>query len=209
MSKMSKKGSVDYQNGVIYIIKNNANDKVYNGSTTGAISKRFNKHVSHIGKATDTTWRFYAAMAEIGPGNFMWEELEKYPCQNKSQLTSREGYWIKHYKSWKVEHGYNKKVEGRTKEEYYLDTIDTVKQNVKEYYTNHKVEVDQYKKQHYESNIEHFKQYKQDWYLNNKDTIKLRLQEKVTCTCGSIVSKGAMSTHVKSKKHCASLQIIE
>ena len=108
MSEMNKKGSVDYQNGVIYIMKNNTNDKVYVGSTTGAISKRFNKHVSHIGKATDTTWRFYAAMAEIGPGNFMWEELEKYPCQNKSQLTSREGYWIKHYKSWKAEQGYSK-----------------------------------------------------------------------------------------------------
>lgn len=204
---MSQKGKVDYSKGRIYIIKNNVNEKVYVGSTTWEVAKRFNKHVSQRNKATDTTWRFYAALNEIGPENFFWEEIEKFPCQNKSQLTSREGHWIRHFKSWKTDSGYNKKVEGRTRTEYYEDQIDTIKQNVKEYYQNNKNKIDEYKQQHYQEHAEHYKEYKQEWYSKHRESIQQKNKEKLTCTCGAMVCRAAMATHLKSKRHCDRLAI--
>ena len=131
MSNISKKGTVDYDEAKIYIIRNTENEKVYIGSTCWEISKRFNEHKRCIHKTKIKSYKLYVAMSELGPECFYWELVEKYPCDNISQLTAREGYWIKHYNSWKVEHGYNKKLEQRSRAEYYEDNKEIIKQKAK------------------------------------------------------------------------------
>ena len=107
-------------------------------------------------------------MSKLGDDQFYIELIEDYPCNSKRELVLREGFWIRHHKSWLGDHGYNTKVEGRTKQEYYQDRRDHTLSKVKEYYEEHKEERDAYKKQHYEDNQEHFKDYQKEWYLKQR-----------------------------------------
>tara|TARA_R110000851_G_scaffold3287_1_gene13333 strand:- start:314 stop:676 length:363 start_codon:yes stop_codon:yes gene_type:complete len=49
-------------------------------------------------------------------------------------------------------------------------------------------------------NKEKFAEYARIRYLKNKD----KLAEKITCECGSIISRGSKSSHIKSLKHKSS-----
>ena len=161
ISTMSNKGTIDYSNGKIYIIRNTENDKAYVGSTFGSLNKRFNGHTNEINTHRTKGYRFYKAMGELGKDCFYIELIEEYPCENVTQLRAREGHWIRHYNTWQDEHGYIKKLEARTKPEYYQDTKEHVLEKVKEYYNEHKEERDTYEKEHYEANREHYLEYKQ------------------------------------------------
>ena len=109
------KGTVDYAKAKIYIIRNNVNDKIYVGSTCWDLSHRFGEHKRCCTKTREKHFRLYKDMTDVGIDCFFWEEVEQFPCDNVSQLRSREGFWIRHFDSWKPENGYNKKVETRTK----------------------------------------------------------------------------------------------
>ena len=124
MSNMSKKGTVDYSNGKIYIIKDAENDKVYVGSTNGPLNKRLSKHF--WSRNSKTQMPIYAAIRDIGKSCFYIELIEDYACDNITQLKAREGYWIRYYKSWLAEYGYNQKVEGRAVKEYKLECKDRI-----------------------------------------------------------------------------------
>jgi group I intron endonuclease len=206
MSKISNKGEVDYTKGKIYVIKNNQNTKLYVGSTTWEVAKRFNEHKRSASKDVSKNYKLYAAMTELGVDCFYWEEIESYPCENVSQLRAREGYWIREYKSWLDDYGYNKKMETRTRHEYYEDTKDHIKEKVKEYYINHKEERDQYKKMHYVENEEHFKQYKQEYYQKHKEARQAKSKELITCECGQIVCHGALAKHKLTQKHIKAVE---
>jgi len=43
------------------------------------------------------------------------------------------------------------------------------------------------------------------WYKKHRDRISLKYKEKITCECGSIVSRGALTTHKRSQKHINNL----
>ena len=125
------KGTVDYSKGKIYIIRNTENDRVYNGSTCWDLAHRFGEHKRCCSKTKSKGYRLYQEMNDIGIDCFCWDEVGQFPCDNVSQLRAREGYWIKHYKSWIPEYGYNKKMETRTKSEYYQDNRETTLKHVK------------------------------------------------------------------------------
>ena len=40
-----------------------------------------------------------------------------------------------------------------------------------------------------------------EYYQNNKERINARRREKMTCVCGSVVSKDAIYRHKKSQQH--------
>lgn len=92
--------------GIIYIIKNRINDKVYVGQTTQSLQERYNKHLSDA-KYKNT--HLYRAMRKYGADNFYCEVLE----DNLSieQLDQQETYWIKFYDSYK--NGYNSTLGGQ------------------------------------------------------------------------------------------------
>lgn len=87
-------------NGLIYIIKNSQNDKVYIGQTTQTLQGRWDDH-----RIKSQTYKnnLYAAIREIGLENFFIEEIENNI--NKEDLNDRESYWILYYNS--IETGYN------------------------------------------------------------------------------------------------------
>ena len=86
--------------GIIYIIKNKINNKVYIGQTTQLVQDRWLKHKSDS-KYKDS--KLYRAINKYGINNFYYEILEEDIPRNK--LDDRERYWIKEYDSYN--NGYN------------------------------------------------------------------------------------------------------
>jgi len=164
---------MDYQNGKIYKITNCIDDEVYIGSTCTTLSKRWYEHKRKI---NSKPYKIYQHINDLGFDKFSISLVENYPCTNKSELLRREGELIR-------EHGtLNSKIEGRTRDEWNKD---------KNY---NKPEYDKtYRNIHKEKLVEKAKEY----YQKNKD----RFLKKIECDiCKSIVNKGYLTSHQKSKK---------
>ena len=188
----------------IYIIRNNANDKIYIGSTTkDNLKHRLYQHIlaSIDDKRSSKIGKLVRAINEIGDENFTIELIESIDCNDAVELRQKEGYWIRYYESWIDEKGYNTRLEGRTKKEYYNDTKERTLNRVKTYYENNKDKVNDYKKQHYDENLEHYQNYKKEWYLKNKETHNIKGKERIICECGANICRGFLQRHLNTPKH--------
>ncbi len=114
--------TIDYSKGQIYVIRNTLNDKVYVGSTTRTISRRWAQHRSCAKNENVQHFKIYKAIEEIGIDNFYIEFLEAWPCENRGQLCAREGHHIRLMDS--VKNGYNDNVAGRTANQRYEEDND-------------------------------------------------------------------------------------
>ena len=174
--------SRNYQNGKIYCIRNDVDDDIHVGSTTQPLSKRM---AWHRNKSTTEKGRKYMKicrkMFEYGFDNFYIELIEEYPCENVEQLHKREGEIIREWKPI-----LNKKIEGRTRQEYYDDNKEKIKDNAKHYYQENKDKILVYHKKYREDNKEYLKEYdkqrnearkedrqeyNQQYYKENRDKI--------------------------------------
>ena len=88
--------------GIIYIIKNNINNKVYIGQTTTTLQTRFSQHCKKSTIA-NRHYKIYNAIKKYGKEHFFAEELEKDIPLNK--LNEKEIYYIEKYNS--LTNGYN------------------------------------------------------------------------------------------------------
>ena len=75
----------DYNNSQIYKIVSPNHDKVYYGSTTDKLSKRFSNHKSKL---------TCLSREIINAGNADIKHIEWFPCDNKHALEDREAYFI-------------------------------------------------------------------------------------------------------------------
>jgi len=195
---MSDEDVVDkrYENGKIYLIKCKYDDTlVYAGSTIKTLEKRFCSHKydkkCSLYKYVNGDW-----------DNWYIELYENYPCKNKYILKQHEGYVIKQIAT------INENIAGRNlkewyqdnrekKKEYYQDNRDEILEYHKKYYQDNREKNLEYQKQHYQDNREKIKEYYQD----NREKIAEKNKQKITCDiCGSIVRKGDIATHNKTKK---------
>ena len=90
--------------GIIYVIKNNINDKIYVGKTITTLSNRWLHHKDDYLKYD---WHLYRAMRKYGIEHFWIEQIEE--CQN-SIVDEREKYWINKLDSY--HNGYNMTIGG-------------------------------------------------------------------------------------------------
>ena len=151
----------DYSKGQIYTIRC-YDDKslIYVGSTIQPLSKRFNHHkkdnncslYQYINKNYNGIWN-----------NWYIELYEEFKCDNKEQLNKREGEIQREIAT------INKRIEGRTKKEYYLENVDKIKENIKEYYLENADKIKENKKEYYLENVEKIKERKRLYYLRKKE----------------------------------------
>ena len=94
--------------GIIYVIKNDINNKPYVGKTVTTLANRWLHHKDDYQKYD---WHLYRAMRKYGIEHFWIEELEK--CEDNI-IDEREIYWIKKLDAF--HNGYNMTIggEGRT-----------------------------------------------------------------------------------------------
>ena len=144
--------------GTIYVIYCKSNsDLFYIGSTFQTLKSRWNGHKSGYKKYDNM--KLYECMKNNGGiDNFNIEKLDCIICEI-DYLRRLEGKFIQFLKS-----PLNKRIDGRTKTEYYIDNRNDILNNKKKYDNTHK----QQKKQYNDTHKQQRKQYDHNRYLLNK-----------------------------------------
>jgi len=126
------------------------------------------------------------------------EKIKQYYVDNKNDILERHKQYLKENKD---------KISKQTKE-YYENNKERYKEYQKDYRENNKDKNKEYQKDYREDNKDKIKQKDKEYRKNNKDKIKEyyennkeRMNEKVTCECGCIVSRNNLSQHKKTEKH--------
>ena len=156
--------SRNYQNGKFYCIRNWVDDDIYVDSTCQALSKRMAWHRQSIRSEKKKHYKIYHKINELGIDNFYIELYENYPCGSKEELVRKEGEIIRTLNPL-----LNKRVEGRTRNEYYDDNKDKIKENCKQYRENNKDKVSEYQTQYREDNKDYLKEYDKQRNKNRKE----------------------------------------
>lgn len=168
----------DYSKGKVYKIVGNG--KVYVGSTTSILNKRFTEHRATYKRFKNETdvKRTLTSFECFEDPNVTIELLEECCCETKKELLECERKWIEALEC------VNKQIPLRTKQEYYQDTIDEKKEydkiyreqnkerkkeNDKKYQMEHKDEKKEYDKLRREQKKEHIKQIQKEYYEKNKE----------------------------------------
>ena len=127
----------NYSNSVIYkIYSRDVNIKdIYVGETTDFIRRKYShkRECEKEYKQYKTSRRtlYQAINSNGGWHNWIIEEIEKYPCENRQQLLDRETFWI-----IELNATLNKHVRKSTKEskkDWYNQHRETVRSKQKEY----------------------------------------------------------------------------
>lgn len=168
----------DYNNGKIYKIVSLNTNRVYYGSTTKKyLTSRFATHRCNYNNGLN-----HSSAEIFKDGNAKIFLVESYPCNNKNELTSREGWYIMNNKC------VNKLIAGRSDKESRRIS-----------HLKNKEKYNLYKKIWRSKNKEHIKHYNEK-YRNDKNH-KNRQKQVIMCDCQSVVSRHNITHHYKSKKH--------
>ena len=175
--KMPKQ-AINYQNTIIYkIVCKDLNIKdLYIGHTTNFKERKrcHKKRCNYHCKKYSNLYVYKFIRDNGGWDNWDMIEVEKYSCLNVYEALKRERYWYE-----ELQGNLNIQIPSRTPEEYS-----------KKYKEEHKEEIKQ-------KNKEYIRKYREEY----KEQIAEKRNEKIECDCGSIVCKGDLSRHKKTKKH--------
>jgi hypothetical protein len=152
-----------YERGKIYKLWSVEGDDIYIGSTINTLTRRLNQHKcqhkkGHYISACLIFEKYKAVKIEL---------MENFSCNNKNELTAREGYYIRNNTC------VNKQIPNRTQEERYLDNREHILKRVKEYRDLNKDELSIKNKIYREKNKDKKKLYDAEYREKNKDKIKL------------------------------------
>ena len=170
-----------FQNAKIYKITDIGYNKCYIGSTCEELSQRMARHrrkyKSFLSGSIKDNTRSFDLFNEYGVENCKIELIEYFPCDTLQELRKQEGLHIKNTEC------VNKKVEGRTKQEWHEDNKDRMKEHYKEYREQNKDKIKEYRDINKEKMKEWHKEYREQnkykikeklkkYYENNKEKIK-------------------------------------
>jgi hypothetical protein len=148
-----------FKNGKIYTIRNRNDDTlIYAGSTVQPLYKRLSMHKK------DSKNPKYKKMNETDINDWYIELYIDCPCERKEQLTQREGQIIREIGTL------NKRIEGRTRQEWRQDNKDELKERGRNYREVYKEHYQEYREVNKEKIIKRDKEYRE----KNKDKINER-----------------------------------
>ena len=182
----------DYSKSVVYKIccKDADIKEFYVGSSCNLYNrKRRHKTGCTYVFGTEYNLLVYKFMRDNGGwDNWEFEILENYEAKDEKDLIKRERHWFDNLKPT-----LNTNIPARTKDEhklykknYQLEHKEQTKERDKAYRQEHKEEIAEKNRVRYEE---------------NKEKISEQRKEKVTCECGSILTKTHLPRHKKSTKH--------
>ena len=164
---------IDYSRSLIYKLCCNDTDvkEEYVGSTTD-FTKRKNSHKNHCNNPNTKEYRYnlkvYQYIREYGGfENWSMIQIEKFPCESKRELETRERYWIE-----TLESKLNSSIPTRTQKEYYIENADKLKENMKEYRIENADKLKEINRQYYIENAYKIKENNKEYYIENVDKIK-------------------------------------
>lgn len=158
----------NYENSMIYkIVNDEMPNMVYYGSTCNTLRQRFVQHKSKNDCSSKKLFEFGKAQIIL---------VEKFPCNDKMELTQRERFYIENNEC------VNKQIPNRTYKEYYQDNKEKIAEQQKEWY---------------ELNKEKCKEQQNQYNQVNKE----KRNQKHDCECGGKFTYANKSNHDKTKKH--------
>ena len=187
----------------MYIYKIYCNDirnvtKFYIGSTINL----YKRMAMHKHNSQHSNLPLYCYIRDNGGWeNWSIIEIEKYPCNDNNEATSREQYWISYFKTTlNTKKAY---IPDEERENYYNYNKNRLLEQKKYYHIKHRENILEYKKIYNEEHKEDRKIYNEE----HKDEILAKRREKITCECGCIITRHGITRHKKSPKHLNSLNI--
>ena len=164
---------IDYLKNVIYkIVCNDLNiTECYVGHTTEFI-KRKSSHKSTCNNENSIGHKYnvYQFIRENGGwNNWSMIEIEKYPCNDNNEASTRERFWLETLKAT-----LNNNIPSRTVQEYKKEYDLTNKEKIKEYRDTRTEK----NKLYAINNKDKTKEYKKQYYLKQKAN-KLLIQEVI------------------------------
>jgi len=185
------------------------NSFCYIGSTFNRLAKRWQGHKDNYKSKYDKI-SIHKYFDKYGVDNFKLDLIKSYDCVREHQkdfkhLHAYETLWIN-----KTKNCINKflpfspmKYLNRKEccKKYYKNNTDKCKEINKKYYELNKDSILNYLKNYREENKDSLKEEKKKYYQKNKEKIFNYKKQKITCECGSIICKGDLSKHIKTKKH--------
>ncbi len=113
-------------------------------------------------------------------------QIEKFQCNDSNEAHARERYWYENMNA-----KLNSQVPNRTRDEYYIQNKD----RIKEYYDENKEHLKEYSSIYYDKNKEHLKEYSSKYRDENKEKIAKRNSEIFMCKCGKTYTITNKSHH--------------
>jgi hypothetical protein len=114
--------------GKIYKIIDNTNGNIYIGSTTQTLNQRLNEHKCDYNRYLNNKIRKHCTSSEIIKNNNYKFEIIKYVVfEDRKELHQRERYYLENNIC------VNKFIPSRTKQQYYCNNKDYIKEFKKEY----------------------------------------------------------------------------
>ena len=160
---------VNYKHGKIYRLVNDELGLTYYGSTCNELRKRLNDHKSQAKDKKYTSHKLFES------GKCKIYLVEKFPCEDRMELTQRERYYIENNEC------VNKVIPGRTYKEYYKQNYDNNKEQIaqqrKEHYQNNKEQIKEKMKEYQEANKEQLAKQRKKNYEANKEQIAQQRKE--------------------------------
>ena len=202
----------DYSKGQIYKITDVGQTKCYVGSTTQQLCYRMaghrRKYNSYLeGKIGFDNSVFYL-FDEFGVETCKIVWIKDFACNSKKELEAEEG------RIQQETECVNKRMEGRTPEQYRRDKKDDIFIRNKNYRENHKEREQKRKSNWYYRNKMKCNVRSSEDYINNREERLKQSKEryeklkliKYTCGCGSTIPCIKQKAHEKTLKHQQYLQ---
>jgi hypothetical protein len=198
---------VDYSQSKIYRLACNEDPSLcYYGSTTQPLSKRLHSHKADYKCWTEGKGHYVSSFEMCKHPSVIIVLVENVLAADKTELAARERWWIENNQC------VNKAVPGRTDAERYSANRGAVLAKKAEYYAANRERFAEYR----EINREVIKERNTEYRSANREAIKERnteyrsanreaIKTKITCMCGSIVSRNNKAAHERSNKHQATL----
>ncbi len=211
------KTAMDYSKCSIYKIEHIENESlVYVGHTTN-FNKRKGQHKNNCKNENDKKFNFklYQMIRDNGGfDRFKMIEVEKYPCKDKREAERREDEIMKElkasmntYKSFTTDEE-RKEYHKDYHKDYYEDNRERIKNYKEQYYETNKDSIKVKFKQYRDDNIDKIKQYRDDnkdkkkeYNKEYRETNKNKINAKITCKCGCVVTTQNIKRHEINKKH--------
>ena len=178
------------------------NSICYVGSTCKEkLCQRMSHHRSQYKRCNEGMASFIL-FDKFGVDNCIIELIELFPCNSKDEITKKEGEYIKQLNC------VNKRVEGRTKDQYYQDNKEDILEYRKQYKNNNPEKIKKQCKLYYENNKDQILEKSKIYGRNFKDEISYRKSVPFVCGCGSTIRTGEKARHIKTMKHKTNLELI-
>lgn len=192
--------SINYKNTIIYkIVCNDLNvNDLYVGHTTDFTRRRASHKLNCNNLGTiESKFKIYNIIRENGNWeNWTMIEIEKYPCNDSNEASSRERYWYEILNA-----NLNMRNPHRCKKEWAEDNKEHVKEHKRLYHINNIENIKEKKRQYYLDNKQYIDEKAKQLYTKNKDVIDARRMTSVTCECGINYTISNKKRHYESKKH--------